>query len=112
MNDSESFADIWNQALKTYQEKTGRKLQIHGDSPLKELQTTNALLNEVESRSKAFRDFRKKRKKLCSALSSCLKPVELLGDTLEKAVPSTPFVPLVFASVLYLIMVGNCQGTS
>jgi hypothetical protein len=103
MNDSESYTDIWNQAFKTYQEQTGRKIQ--NDSQLKKLRSASDLLKEIESRGKAFGSFRAKHKKLWSVLSSCLKPLDLLGRTLQDAVTSAPFAPAVFASVLHLVSV-------
>jgi hypothetical protein len=105
MDDAGSFADVWNQAFKTYREQTDRELQ--NDTQLKKLQSTTDLLNEIESRSKEFGSFRNKHKKLCSALSRCLKPLELLGNALQNAVTSAPFASMVFASVLHLITVGN-----
>jgi cytosine/uracil/thiamine/allantoin permease len=103
MDDEETFQDIWNQAFKTYQEQTGRKLQ--NDSQLKKLQSTNDLLDEIDAHSKTFGSFRNKHSKLWNALSSCLAPMSLLGNALQSALSATPFVPTILTGVLHLINV-------
>jgi hypothetical protein len=103
MDNEEAFQDIWNQAFKTYQEQTGRKLQ--NDSQLKKLQSTKDLLDEIDACSKSFGSFRNNHSKLWDTLSSCLAPMNSLGNALQSALSSTPFVPAILTSVLYLVNV-------
>jgi hypothetical protein len=105
MNDSPAFTDIWNEAFTIYQQQTGRTLQ--NDSSLKKLASSDDLLSEIETQQAAFGSFRNKHGRLWSALSTCLKPLDLLGHTLESAISSTPFASVVFAGVFHLIKVGE-----
>jgi hypothetical protein len=105
MSGTASFTDVWNEAFATYQQQTGRKLQ--NDANLKKLDSTDDLLGEIEKRQFAFGSFRHKHGRLWSALSTCLKPLDLLGKTVQSATSSTPFAPVVFAGVLHLVQVSN-----
>ena len=105
MANPDTFTDIWNEAFKTYQDQTGRKLQ--NDSALQKLRTTDDLLAELESRQQGFEEFRNRHGKLWSALSSCLKPLDQLGSSLQSAVSSVPFAPAVFVGILYLVRVSQ-----
>jgi hypothetical protein len=103
MDNEEAFQEIWNQAFKTYQEQTGRRLQ--NDSQLEKLQSTKDLLDEIDACSKSFGSFRNNHTKLWNALSSCLAPMSSLGNGLHSALSSTPFVPAILTGVLHLINV-------
>jgi thiamine kinase-like enzyme len=101
---SNSFTNIWDEAFKTYEKQTGRKL-TRDTELLKKLRSSDDLLHEIEASSGKFDEFRIKHGKLWSALGNCLKPLDLLGKTLQNAASSTPFVPAVFAGVLHLVKV-------
>jgi hypothetical protein len=102
-SDPPAFTDIWNEAFAIYQRQTGRTLQ--NDSRLKKLTSSDDLLSEIETQQADFGSFRNKHGRLWSALSTCLKPLDLLAHTAESAIASTPFVPAVFAGVFHLIKV-------
>ena len=104
-SEPETFQEIWDQAFKTYQDQTERKLQ--SDERLIKLRSSKDLLNEIESSQKAFGSFRNRHGKLWSVLGSCLAPIDLLGHTLQDSLSSAPFAPAVFASVFHLVNVSD-----
>jgi hypothetical protein len=109
MSGPTAFTDIWNEAFTLYQQQTGRRLQ--NDSRLKKLKSSDDLLGEIETQQVTFGSFRQEHGQLWSALSTCLTPLDLLGHTVESAVSSAPFAPVVFAGVFHLLKVSeDCNG--
>lgn len=104
-NSTEStLRELLEEAFKTYQDQTGRKIQ-NDTSLLRKVRTTKDLLDEVELRNKNFEKFREHHDALWGKLKTCLKPLDTIGHTLQNAVTSTPIAPAVFASVLHLVNV-------
>jgi hypothetical protein len=103
MPDSEDLESLWKDALAAYEKETGRKL--NHDPLLQRLESTDNLLEQIESEGQAFHDWRNKHRKLWSALSAFLGPVTAVGGVALTAVSNFPPAAAVLGSILYLVKV-------
>src|SRR5436190_13807328 len=103
MPDSKDLELLWKDALAAYEKETGRKL--NHDPLLRRLESTDDLLEQIESDKQAFHDWRNKHRKLWSSLSAFLAPVTAAGGVALAAVSNFPPAAAVLSSVLYLIKV-------
>ena len=100
---SYSMDTIWSDAFKEYEKSTQRKLEAQ--PILAKLQTTENLLDKLQSRSKGFETWRNQHAKTWDFLSNCMKPIELLGRLTSNALSLTPFAPAstVLGAAFFLI---------
>lgn len=105
MAEDSDFRQIWANAFDIYEKTTGR--DIKNDSVLRNLNSTEDLLAQINDEERKFSDFRKKKEKLWSVLSATMKPIELLGGLTMDTLTLTPFSPCsqVLGAVLYLVKV-------
>lgn len=101
-----SVESIWEEAFKTYKEQTHRDLK--NDAVLRKLTTVDDVLTQIEQSHTAFGSWRSKHEKLWSKLSSCLGPIQVVGNISQKVVELAPFgsqASVVLGAVLYLVKV-------
>jgi hypothetical protein len=103
MPDSEDLELLWKDALAAYEKETNRKL--NNDALLRRLESTDDLLEQIESDGQVFHDWRNKHRKLWSSLSAFLAPVTAIGGIALAAVSNFPPAAAVLASILYVIKV-------
>lgn len=103
MTDSEDIEALWKDAFTAYEKETGRK--FNHDAVLRRLNSTDDLLQQLESEGRAFHDWRNKHRKLWSCLSAFLTPIAAIGTIGMGAVQNYPGAAAVLGSVLYLILV-------
>ena len=103
MPDSEDLELLWKDALAAYEKETDRKL--NHDTLLRRLESTNDLLEQIESDGRSFHDWRNKHRKLWSSLSAFLAPITAIGGIALVAASNFPPEAAVLGSILYLIKV-------
>lgn len=105
MAEDSEFRQIWANAFDIYERTTGR--DIKHDSVLRNLNSTEDRLAQINDEERKFSDFRKKKEKLCPVLSATMKPIELLSGLTQDSLTLTPFSPCaqVLGAVLFLIKV-------
>ena len=98
-----AFDSMWAQAFQNYERSTGR--QLSNQAKLRDLQSPESLLDELEFRQSKFSGWRERGVKLRSALRVMLTPVERFGEIAERALSSIPYAPaaIVFGASSFLI---------
>lgn len=94
----------WDSAVAAYEKETERKLETN--SALREITTADGLIDLIEHQSSTFSGWRSRHAKLASRLTTCLKPVTILGRIAQGALSNTPYGPAssaIFGAVLHLI---------
>ena len=101
--EKQPFETVWKDAFQAYEKSTKRRLQ--DQDILRKLQTTDDLLIQLQARQQAFGDWRRHHQKTWRFLSTCMRPVELLGNMASQAVSLSPFAPasLVLGAAFFLI---------
>jgi hypothetical protein len=107
MPDSEDLELLWKDALAAYEKETDRKL--NRDALLRRLESTDDLIEEIESNERSFHDWRNKHRKLWSSLSAFLAPITAIGGIALVAASNFPPQAAVLGSILYLIKVRASQ---
>lgn len=97
------FKQVWEEAFSLYQKKTGRDLK--SNSVLKHLQSTDALLEHIDTHEHDFEGFRQRKAKLWAVLRGVMRGVELVGSLTVNALTLTPFsyASPVLGAVLFLV---------
>jgi tetratricopeptide (TPR) repeat protein len=96
-----AFAAILDDAAGRYKDSTGEKLGDFMNPPMRSVQD---LISQLDLQNERFQQFRAKRHSIFSAVSTALKPVELVGDIIAGgAAEIFPPTQHIFSSVMYLI---------
>ena len=96
------FPELWDEAVFKYEKMTGRKLQ--GDLEFSTLSSLDDFDKEIAGLRDQFLTFRAHRRRILSALSKVIKPLEAITDVVSRGIGNTPFAPVaaVFGAVTYL----------
>lgn len=107
MANEEDIQLLWKNAFAAYERETDHKL--NREAWLRGLESTDDLIERIETQGLVFRDWRNKHHRLWLTLSRFAAPITALGGIAQQALGSTPWAPAtaVLGSVLYLITVGR-----
>ncbi|KAL8937940.1 MAG: hypothetical protein Q9211_003439 [Gyalolechia sp. 1 TL-2023] len=108
MDHQQDIHALWDSAVAAYEKETKRKLET--DRTIREIATVDGLLDLVEHQSTKFSGWRNRHAKLTSRLTTCLRPVALLGGIAKDALANTPYGPAssaIFGAVLHLIQAAD-----
>ena len=108
--DDSTFTQTWSDAFDAYKKSTGRDIKL--DTALQRLNTTDDLLQKIESQQTDFDTFRSKHSKVWTSLSSAMKPIELLAGLAQGALTLTPFAPASTVLGAALFLIGVSQSLS
>jgi hypothetical protein len=105
MDDKNQLEGLWADALELYEDKAGR--DISKEPGIREIHTTNDLLQQLELKDANFVTYRKKNGKFWRGLNCCMEPITLLGGLTVSGLSLSPFAPAsqVLGAVLFLVKV-------
>ena len=98
-----SFDTIWAQAFHEYEQATGRQLSTH--IQLRDLDSCESLMAQVESRQRDFAAWRMKGARLRKALYMMSTPVVRFSEIAKTSLSLTPFAPaaIIFGAATFLV---------
>jgi hypothetical protein len=96
-----AFAAILSDATRRYKDTGGESLDDYLKPPMRSVAD---LAQQLDQQNERFSEYRAKRHSIFSAVSTALKPVELVGDIVAGGAAEVfPPTQHIFSSVMYLI---------
>ena len=110
MSVRETHSDLWAGAVAEYEKQTERK--IDRDYAFRELRSVDDLKDTIERQTERFNTFRSEHRRICSALASCIKPLEPILKIVQQGLGNTTYAPasVVFGAATHLLQA--CDSVS
>src|ERR1700753_1399620 len=110
MSTNVTFEELWEEAWGSYLKASGRS--VDEVQVMKQLQTIVDLESHLDEEQLKFESFRKKNRKLYSALSKAIRPILVVSSIAKDSIQNTPVGPAcaILGATMYLV--GSASGVS